>query len=200
MKKNLPVATILLIIVNVIVFIVSAITGDLLYNKGAFDSILFIEKKELYRMITAIFLHADLMHLTSNMILLYFAGELVERYCGRLRYLLIYFFAGIAGNGISAVFDKLCHKMTSSVGASGAVFGLIGALLFLVFFAKEEYRDITPGRLVFMIIYMLYSGFTTENVNNEAHIGGLVAGFLIMPILYSHLLHSRKDIVNNRIE
>lgn len=185
MKKNYPIATIILIITNVLVFIVSAITGNLLYNRGAFDSVLFAQSKDLYRLLTAMFLHADLMHLTSNMILLYLAGDLVERYCGMWRYLILYVICGMVGNGFSGVIDILCHRMTSSVGASGAIFGLVGALLFLVIIARDAYREITPGRLLFMIIYMLYSGFTTESVNNEAHIGGLIAGVVVMAIMYA---------------
>ena len=74
MKRNLPYATIGLVIVNVIVFIISAITGDLLYNKGAFDSALFSYGIEFYRLVSSMFLHADLTHLTGNMILLYLSG------------------------------------------------------------------------------------------------------------------------------
>jgi len=192
MKRNLPYATIILMIGNVIVFIISAITGNLLYNKGAFDSVLFSFGVELYRLVSSMFLHADLEHLTGNMILLYLSGELVERYCGKIRYLLIYFLSGIMANVFSGIVDIFLGREALSVGASGAVFGLIGALLFLVLFAKEEYEEITPGRLAFMIVYMLYTGFTTENINNEAHIGGLVTGFLIMIVLYTKLLYPRK--------
>ena len=192
MKRDLPYATIILMIGNVIVFIISAITGDLLYNKGAFDSVLFSYRIELYRLVTSMFLHADLTHLTGNMILLYLSGELVERYCGKIRYLLIYFLSGITANSFSGIVDILLERKTLSVGASGAIFGLVGALLFLVIFAKEEYKEITSGRLIFMIVYMLYTGFTTESINNEAHIGGLLAGFLIMMMLYGRLLCPRK--------
>ena len=188
MKKNYPIATIILIAMNILVFIVSAITGDLLYNKGAFDSILFAQHREWHRMFTAMFLHADLMHLTGNMILLYLAGDLVERYCGMWRYFAFYILCGIMGNFFSGMIDMACHRMTSSVGASGAIFGLVGALLFLVIAARDSYREITLGRLLFMIVYLLYSGFTTESVNNEAHIGGLIAGIGIMAIMCRKLI------------
>ena len=133
--------------------------------------------------IPGMFLHANLMHLVSNMILLFVVGRMVERYCGSIPYLAIYFLSGIAGSGLSALGEMLTGSYAGSVGASGAVMGIIGALLAIVVYHKGKYKEITSRRILFMIAYVLYAGFTTTNVNNLAHVGGVIAGF-ILTLLY----------------
>lgn len=173
-------ATFGLITVNIILFIICAISGNLLYNKGAFSLYYLYRGKEWQRLMTSMFLHADLDHLAGNMLLLYLAGEIIERNLGKWKFLLLYFFSGVAGSILYAVYEARTKHFVETIGASGAVFGLIGALLVLVVYHKGRYGDITLGRVLFMIIYMIYTGFRSTYVNNLAHIGGLLGGIVLM--------------------
>lgn len=176
------ITTVGLIGINVILFLISVFSGDLLYEEGAFSLWYVLQRQEWWRFITSMFLHADAEHLISNMLMLYLAGEMVERYIGRRRFVILYFFAGICGSLLYGGYEFLTGEYVESIGASGAVFGVIGALLVIVIRHKGRYAGITLGRMGFMIVYMLYTGLRTPNVNNAAHMGGLVGGIVLMVI------------------
>lgn len=174
--KKLPFVTISLVAINIIIFLICTFTGSLLYNKGAFSASNMIFGKEYYRIFSCIFLHWDINHLVSNMLILYYLGEVVEKYFGHVKYTIIYFVSGIFGNLLSMSYEIYTNNYVMSVGASGAIFGVIGALLFLVLIHRGHFEQITLGRLMFMIFYSLYSGFVGTNINNAAHIGGFLSG------------------------
>jgi rhomboid protease GluP len=192
---RLPLVTIALVAVNVIVFLICTFTGDLLYNKGAFGVTDIIEDGAYYRMLTSMFLHADIQHLFSNMIVLYYIGEIVEKHLGHIPYVALYFLSGIAGNVFSMLYELLTGSYFSSVGASGAVFGVEGALLFLVIWHHGKLESLNAGRVAFSIAFSLYCGFTSTYVNNAAHVGGVLMGFAaaaVISLLSSHI-GRRKD-------
>lgn len=177
--KELPWVNICLIAVNVIVFLICTFTGGMLYNKGALGVIFIIEDRSYYRIITSMFLHSDIGHLFSNMIVLYYVGEIVEKKLGHVPYAVLYFLSGIAGGVLSMGYELLSENYISSVGASGAVFGVEGALLLLVILNHGKLRSMTIGRVVFVVAFSLYSGFTSTDINNAAHIGGVLMGFAL---------------------
>ena len=185
LRYNIPYVTVFFVLVNVLIFLICTFTGDLLYNKGTFNARMFWEDKEYYRILTSIFLHWDINHLVSNMLVLYYLGEVVEKYFGRAKYAVIYIAAGILGNVLSAWYEIYEGIYISSAGASGAVFGIIGALFVLVCIHRGHLEQITMGRLLFMILYSLYSGFAEKGVNNAAHIGGFVSGMGISFLLWA---------------
>lgn len=177
--------TAFLVFVNILIFIICTFTGELLYNIGALDAMSVVDNKEYYRIFTSVFLHADVNHLFSNMVVLYYLGESVEKYFGSLRYIILYLLAGSCGNLVSIVHECVAGLLISSVGASGAIFGIIGAVFVLVIVHKGHWKQITFGRLVFMIAYSLYSGFVASNINNAAHVGGFVSGIVIALVLWA---------------
>lgn len=183
-RKKLSYVTISLVFINIIIFLLCTFTEEVLYNIGAFSAAAFIEQREYYRIFTSMFLHWDINHLVSNMIVLYYLGEVVEKYFGAVRYSVIYLAAGICGNLLSMIYEIYTGVQIESVGASGAIFGIIGALLILVLVHKGHLEQITTGRLLFMISYSLYSGFVGSNINNAAHIGGLVSGIILAFIFW----------------
>ena len=128
------------------------------------------------------FLHMDVGHLFSNMIVLYYVGEIVEQRLGHIFYALLYFCSGIAGGVLSMGYELLSGNYISSVGASGAVFGVEGALLLLVILHHGRMQSMTLGRVAFVIAFSLYSGFTSTDINNAAHIGGLLMGFALAAV------------------
>lgn len=177
------ITTIGLIAVNILLFMISVLNGDLLYHEGAFSLRYILSGREWWRLIASMFLHADAAHLGGNMLMLYMAGELVEQYIGRWKFAVLYFMSGISGSLWYAAYEFLMNDYKDSIGASSAVFGVIGALLIIVVRHHGRYGDITAGRMGFMIAYMAYMGFRTPNVNNAAHIGGLLGGMILMVAL-----------------
>lgn len=174
---RLPLVNIILVAVNVIVFLICTFTDDLLYNEGALSVMYIVKDRAYYRIIASMFLHWDIQHLFSNMIVLYYVGEIVERKIGHLSYVVVYFLAGIAGNIFSMGYELLSEEYLWSAGASGAVFGIEGALLFLAILHRGRLESVTAGRVAFAVAFSLYCGFTSTNVNNAAHVGGVLMGF-----------------------
>ena len=177
--SRVPIATSILVFINVVVFLICTFTGDLLYNKGAVGITFLTDYTQYYRVISSMFLHADISHIFGNMILLFFVGELVEEKVGSIRFLLIYLFSGIWGCVANFIYEIVTNDYVMAVGASGAVFGILGCLLALVVFKVVRGRTISLWRIIFVIAISLYEGFHSANVANWAHIGGLVAGFLL---------------------
>lgn len=177
--RKLPVVTISLVAVNVILYLLCTQYGNLLYNIGDLSGTAVYGKHEYYRIFTSMFLHAGVDHLFSNMIVLYFLGEIIEREYGHIRYTILYFGAGIIAAGASIASQYLMADFTGSVGASGAIYGLLGALLWLLLTHRGHYREVTLPRLLFYLAYSFYSGFQGTNIDNAAHIGGLIGGFII---------------------
>lgn len=175
--------TALFVIINIVVFLICTFTKDLLYNKGAFYVWSFITDKEYYRLLSAIFLHYDINHLISNMILLFFLGRVVEKHIGHIPFFVVYMLSGIGGNIISGLWELKIEHYSMSAGASGAVFGLTGALLILVIFHKGKLDEIKWQGVVIMIFLSVYNGFVVDNINNAAHIGGLAIGIVITVIV-----------------
>ena len=136
--ERIPWCSAVLTAVNIVVFLACQFYGSILYPEGAFSILYLIRNGEYYRLVTAMFLHADISHLANNMILLYFGGEIVEKTVGRIRYLILFFLSGICGNLFSAVYELSTGSFYESIGASGAVFGLVGGLFYLVLAKKGE--------------------------------------------------------------
>lgn len=180
-----------IVAINIFLFIISVFRGDLLYNECAFSLRHLLRDGQWWRLITSMFLHADADHLAGNMLMLYMAGELVEKYMGKTRFVILYFFSGISGSLLYAAYEFTTGRYVDSIGASGAVFGLIGALLVIVIRNGGSYEDITTGRMGFMIAYMIYMGLRTSNVNNAAHIGGLLSGMMLT--VFYMLVGNRKS-------
>ena len=176
--KAYPKVTLSIVLINVIVFLICTLTGSLLYNKGAVGLKLIESPVDIYRIITSMFLHIGVTHIFSNMLLLFFLGEVVEREVGSVLFAVMYLVSGIWG--CVAVFIEEIVRDTNIVvvGASGAIFGLLGVLFALVLFKRVTRSNMHVTRVFMVIILSVYNGFTQANTANSAHIGGLIAGFL----------------------
>lgn len=179
MRKDIPIVSAVLVAINVIVFLICTFTGNLLYNMGRLDTVDVLVKREYARVIWYMFLHSNITHIFNNMVILFFLGAMIEKEVGHVRYLILYMLSGIGGGILSLIYKTLTFDFSGTIGASGAVFGLDGALLALILFSGKRMANVTPTRVILMIAYSLYSGFTGGNVDNAAHIGGLITGFLI---------------------
>lgn len=190
-KKQIRILTMnnLLILINVLVFAwleMNGSTGNTLYMllHGAFYWPLVKESGEWYRFFTCIFIHFGFMHLAGNMITLFYLGDNLERAVGVVKYVIIYIVTGLASSVVSCLYYIMIGKDVVSGGASGAVFGVIGALVYIVTVNKGKLEDLNSVSLTLFTIYLLYSGFTSTGVNNAAHIGGFFSGLLIAKFLY----------------
>ena len=185
-SRNLPFCCIALIGVNVIVFLVGVVSpgpGLWMEHAGSFGVLHLLYYNAFYRLLKASFLHADEEHLLFNLLLLFFCGEIVEKSLGKCKTLVLYAVSAVCGNLLSAAYELSTGSYYESIGASGAVFGLTGALLYLVIVRKGAAVHISMKRMVFAILLTLYAGFSNAYVNNAAHIGGLLSGFLLAFLL-----------------
>jgi rhomboid protease GluP len=178
-----PFFTYLFMIIQVVVFLLlelqggSTNTSTLIKFGAKFNP--YIYDGEWWRFITPIFLHIGLLHLAMNTLALYFLGPAVERIFGNIRFLFIYLFAGISGVIASFIFSD-----NISAGASGAIFGCFGALLyFALIYPKLFFRTMGPS-VITVLVFNLIFGFTVSIVDNAGHLGGLAGGFLAAGIMH----------------
>ena len=187
--KPEAVCTVALIVVNVAVFMIMTMFGDtedavFMLQHGAMYEPFVIQQHEYYRIITCLFLHFGIEHLLNNMVMLGALGWNLELEIGKVRFLVIYFVSGIAGNILSLFYDLSTENPAVSAGASGAIFGLMGALLYVVILNRGRLGRLSGRGMLIMVALSLYFGFASSGVVNFAHIGGLVSGFILAVILY----------------
>ncbi|GAA0296130.1 rhomboid protease GluP [Gracilibacillus halotolerans] len=172
-----PILTFLLIAINILIFIFieykgSSTSTETLIKYGAKYNIAIMDG-EYWRFITSMFLHIGTFHLLLNMLALYFLGTLTERIFGNSRYFLIYMIAGLTGGLASFAFNPAV-----AAGASGAIYGLFGALLYFGWRNKEVFMK-TIGMNVFTILGInIIFGFIAPQIDVGGHLGGLVGGFI----------------------
>ena len=176
-RQELPIVSGILVAANVIVYLICTFTGNLLYNIGELDAAAVLLRGEYGRIIYSMFLHAGTDHLFNNMVILFFLGAMIEKVTGHIQLLLIYLLSGIGANICSLLYKVMTMDSMASVGASGAIFGLDGVLLAWILLDRQAMPDVTPRRVLLMIVLSLYSGFTAHNIDNAAHVGGLLTGF-----------------------
>ena len=151
---------------------------------GAVYEPLVVLRGEYYRLFTSMFLHFGASHLVNNMLVLFVLGERMEQVLGHVKYLIFYIVSGIAANIISIMVHMGSAYAAVSAGASGAIFGVVGGLVYVVAVNHGQLDGLTNRQLGFMIILSLYHGFTASGVDNWAHIGGLFSGFILSIFLY----------------
>ena len=157
---------------------------QVLIDFGGLSWYAVIREGEYYRLLTYMFLHGGFEHLVNNMIVLIFIGETVERFLGRWKYLLIYFSTGIVAGIVSIVYNMNRGVYSLSIGASGAGFGIIGALACLLAVNRGRLAGMTMPRVLFFVAISLYGGFTSQGIDNAAHVGGLIMGVVVTAIVY----------------
>lgn len=191
--KKIPFITFLLVIANVVMFIITEVTGSSLdavhvWKWGGLFIPDILEEGKYYELFTSTFLHFGFSHLLNNMFMLAVAGSLLERAIGHIRFLVLYFLSGLGGTVLTTVVRAMGLENDNSIiaGASGAIFGVIGGLLIVSIRTKGRYRDLTGRNLIIMIVLSLVYGFTTVSVDIWGHAGGLVVGILAgIPIVLS---------------
>lgn len=185
--------TVALILINVLVFIAVELTGTSqnawhVLDYGAAYTPYIVQNGEVYRLFTSMFLHFGIEHLVNNMLVLFVLGSRLEQVIGKLRFLFIYLAGGIAGNIFSLILELRNQDFSVSAGASGAVFAVMGAMIYVVIRNKGWLEDLSMRQILVMAAFSLYFGFTSSGVDNAAHIGGMIAGFVLAVLIW----HPRK--------
>lgn len=134
---------------------------------------------EWYRLISSMFLHFNFEHILMNMLSLFIFGKIVESIIGSWRMLIIYIISGLYGNFVSLSFNTT----TISVGASGAIFGLIGSIFVIMYLSKNFNKKMIGQLLIALVVLIVFSLFMS-NINIMAHLGGFISGVLITLIGY----------------
>ena len=170
-KPKKPVVTYGLIFINVLIFLLCFLNNNLLAKLAV--NRFFITHGEYYRLITGIFCHANIWHLIFNMYALYIIGMQLESFLGKSKYLIVYLLSGLSGSLLSILFSN-----NYSVGASGAIFGLMGSLLYFGYHYRIYLDSVIKSQIIPLILVNLIIGFSFTGIDNFAHIGGLVGGLL----------------------
>lgn len=178
----------ILISLNIIIFLLTdifnwSIKGIPVEDIGSISWMEVFNMHEYYRVLTHMFLHSGIDHIFNNMIVLFFIGSYLEQYVGHLRYTCIYFLSGIIAGCTSMVYNMFQNNYVVSVGASGAIFGVMGGLLAVILIQQQQTHNIDMKRIAFMVFISLYGGFTSQSVDNAAHFGGFIGGLIITFII-----------------
>lgn len=172
-KPKFPIITYIILAVNLVFFLLGRFdyrfVEDLfLVNRNSIGT-------DFYRVISSVFLHYNLWHFLCNAYALYIIGSQLESFLGKAKYTLIYFISGITGSLLSMAF---MGDQSASLGASGAVFGLLGSLLYFGYHYRVYLGTVVKSQIIPLIVLNLVIGFVVPGIDNAAHIGGLFGGVL----------------------
>lgn len=196
---KVPIVTYVIMAICIILFVLMELSGgstnsQTLLKFGANLDVL-VKNGEYYRLFTCIFLHIGIMHLLCNMYSLYIIGREVESLFGKIKYIIIFILSGISGSIMSLAFT---HN-TISAGASGAIFGLLGALLYFGIHYRTYLGEAIKRSVIPIIVVNLIIGILAEGIDLAAHIGGLIGGVLVAMMVGIPDKSKTKDIINGTI-
>lgn len=174
-KNNKPIITIGLIIINIIMFIAINIVQG---NDNVLNYAISRNNFEFYKVFTSMFSHVDESHIFFNMLVLFMCGSKLEAYIGKLKYLSIYLISGIGSSILSCLVSTI-----PCVGASGAIFGILGCSLMLSYFNRDILQYTFKYDLLPNIIISLLETFLIPHISIPAHVGGLLIGIIMYFIL-----------------
>lgn len=198
-KPKKIIVTYLLMAFCVFMFFLSFMIGKgtldayTLYRLGAVSSGA-IQSGQIWRLLSGTFLHAGLIHLLVNIYSLCVIGMQLENFVGKKKFLTIYLISAISGSLMSSIFST-----TISVGASGAIFGLLGSMLYFGYHYRLYLGNVLRAQIIPLILMNLFLGFMISGIDNAAHIGGLIGGYLTTMALGITGKSSKTDQMNGYI-
>lgn len=162
------------------------VNPTILYWMGAKHNNAIIFHGEYYRLVTSMFLHGSLIHLLFNMYALYILGDFIEKIYGTKKYLIIYFVSGIVSSIFSVYFSPVM-----GVGASGAIFGLLGAALVFAYNEKDRIGRGLVSNIVVIILLNLFISLSIPNIDISAHFGGFITGTILGLFFHNYKIVKR---------
>ena len=194
--KDIPV-TLVLMGLNTVIFLICSLKypltdPEVMIQLGGVYWPLIL-KGQWWRLFTAMFLHFGASHLASNLLVMFVLGSVVEKALGKLRYVAVYLLSGMGAGVVSFLYSMLSGGYIVSAGASGALFGVMGALVILAYAGMAGQYGIDTRRVPLMLVVSIAGGlYGNENIDLAGHIGGLVTG-LIITFLMLILSKRKKD-------
>lgn len=204
-SKKKPIMTYIFIGICLFMYILTAllsrnfidIDANILYNYGGLISLSSFDSNfEFYRLFSSIFLHASIFHLICNIYSLYVIGPQLESFFGKVKYTIIFIVSGVVGNLLSMPF---LQDNIVSVGASGAIFGLLGSLVYFGYYYRVYLSDVIKSQIIPLILLNLSIGLFIPGINIFAHIGGLIGGVLSSMAVGVKYKSQKIDIINGII-
>lgn len=176
-RKNIIITPILMGIC-ILMFLLMYILGDGSENSGTLlffgaNLRVLVQHGQIWRLLTSVFLHIGIAHLIVNMYSLFIIGRQLEGFLGKIKYLIVFLISGITGSLLSVVMHE-----SISAGASGAIFGLLGSLLYFGYHYRLYLGTVLKTQIIPIILFNLLISFMFPGIDAYAHIGGLVGGYL----------------------
>lgn len=172
----------IIILISLIMYIIMCIYSNSFFDiepnilaKFGANNIMLVKNYQIYRLLTSAFLHVSIIHLLVNMYSLKIIGSQVENFIGKAKYIFVYIMSALSGSLMSLVFLK---PNVVACGASGALFGLMGCLLYFGYHYRLYLSDAIKNQIIPIIIINLLIGFSITGIDNACHIGGLIGGYL----------------------
>ena len=198
-KMKKPYVTYTLIGINIIIFLLMYILGrgsydiDTLLKFGALSSDL-VKDGEYFRLITCSFIHIGILHIFFNMYALYVVGPQLENFYGKTKYLIIYLFSALMGSLFSCLFTN-----SISAGASSAIFGLFGSLLYFGYHYRVYLGNVIKSQIIPILLINFLLGFMLSGIDMSAHVGGLIGGTIISMALGVKYKSTKSEKINGTI-
>lgn len=199
-KNNKPIVTFALIAINIIVFALMYIIGngsensETLLKFGAHNTSL-IRAGQYYRIFTCAFLHIGLIHIFCNMYSLYQIGPTIEYFFGKAKFVIIYLFSILT----SSLFVMIFQPNSITAGASGAIFGLLGALLYFGYTYRGYIGNQIVSRVLSVLLLNIFIGISMSGISNAGHIGGFIGGLAISYMLGANIDNKKKINISGAI-
>lgn len=185
-KSEFTLLTNILIITNVLVFLISAMISKNIFDIDSYTLIIMgakvnvlINQGQIWRLLTCAFLHGGLIHLFFNMYALKILGPQIEFVYGRIRYMTIYLLSALS----ASIFSYIFGPNSISVGASGAIFGMFGAMLIFGIKHRKQIGKAYMMNIIQVIVVNVIIGLSSSNIDNAAHLGGLISGMIVALII-----------------
>ena len=192
-----PYITYFIMTICTLLYIIPKLLGNydqIIYDYGLIGEM--VKNGDFFRLITSEFLHASAVHLLVNMYSLYIIGTQIESFLGKKKYILIYLMSAVFASLLSITLGDLT---SISIGASGAIFGLLGSLLYFGYHYRVYLGNVIKSQIIPIIVLNLIIGFSIQGIDNFAHIGGLVGGVLVTKALGVDEKSSLADKINGYI-
>lgn len=192
-----PYITYFIMMICILLYILPKLLGNydqIIYDYGLIGEA--VKNGDFFRLITSEFLHASAVHLLVNMYSLYIIGTQIESFLGKKKYILIYLMSAVFASLLSITLGDLT---SISIGASGAIFGLLGSLLYFGYHYRVYLGNVIKSQIIPIIVLNLIIGFSIQGIDNFAHIGGLVGGVLVTKALGVDEKSSLADKINGYI-
>lgn len=199
-KANLPLITVVLAGINIVLFLVVDLFLFRRQSEIAYFMALnpvLVMQGEYWRLFTSMFYHFGIDHLVYNMLMLFVLGSMLEPFFGKVRYGVLYFVSGLAAGGASILYNGFLRgeegMYVLCAGASGAVYGLIGAYVALFLVQRKSLTGPEKNRLIFAVAFLLFGSIFDTGVGHDAHFGGFVAGLLLGSLYCVQKKRKRND-------